>query len=109
MSEGKGRRWMEAPGGERGAHAARARGNTRARVASLALAVALASGCGTVCDEAAEHIEACGYHGSGPSSEASCAGAVRCASECAAEAPCGAFDGTDPEAFERYMRCLDAC
>ncbi|MGK4004127.1 hypothetical protein WMF31_15955 [Sorangium sp. So ce1036] len=109
MSEGKGRQWTEAPGGERETPAARPGGATRARAASIALAVALASGCGTVCDEAAEHIDECGYHGGGASSEASCAGASRCASACAAEAPCGAFDGTDPAAFDKYMRCLDAC
>ncbi|XYH92563.1 hypothetical protein ACMHYB_32385 [Sorangium sp. So ce1128] len=98
MSKGRGRWWTEAPGS-----------SGRARAASIALAIALAPGCGSVCDEAAEHTEECGYEGSGASEEASCEGDVRCASECAAEVPCGAFDGTDAAAFERYMSCLDAC
>ncbi|WP_437963261.1 hypothetical protein WMF04_26400 [Sorangium sp. So ce260] len=98
MSRGRGRWWTEAPGS-----------SGRARAASFALAVALASGCGGVCDEAEDHMEECGFQGTGLSSEASCEGAVRCASACAAEVPCGAFDGTDPAAFDRYRRCLDAC
>ncbi|WP_438002799.1 hypothetical protein WME89_28090 [Sorangium sp. So ce321] len=98
MSKGRSRWWTEAPGS-----------SGRARAAALALAVALAPGCGSVCDEAAEHTEECGYEGSDAAEEASCEGDVRCASECAAGAPCGAFDGTDAAAFERYMSCLDAC
>ncbi|WP_104982661.1 hypothetical protein [Sorangium cellulosum] len=76
---------------------------------ALALAMALGSGCGGVCDEAEDHMEECGYHGSGLTDEAACEGAARCASACAAEVPCGAFDGTDRAAFERYMKCLDTC
>ncbi|WP_437901529.1 hypothetical protein [Sorangium sp. So ce124] len=101
MSEGRRRWWTEAPGSARAARAASA--------ASIALAVALATGCGSVCDEATEHTEECGFHGSGISAEASCDGRVRCASACAAEAPCGAFDGTDATAFDRYQRCLEDC
>ncbi|WP_437573019.1 hypothetical protein [Sorangium sp. So ce887] len=98
MSKGRGRWWTEAPGS-----------SGRARAASFALAVALASGCGGTCDEAEDHMEECGFPGSDLSSEASCEGTVRCASACAAEVPCGAFDGTDAAAFERYRSCLDAC
>ncbi|WP_437629427.1 hypothetical protein [Sorangium sp. So ce854] len=106
MSNGRGRWWTEGPGSSARSRAASSR---RARAASLALAVGVASGCGGVCDEAAEHMEECGYQGGGTSSEASCEGDVQCASACAAEVPCGAFDGTDAAAFELYMRCLDAC
>ncbi|WP_437790085.1 hypothetical protein [Sorangium sp. So ce693] len=62
-----------------------------------------------MCDEATEHTEECGFHGSGISAEASCDGRARCAAACAAEAPCGAFDGTDAAAFDRYQRCLEDC
>ncbi|MGK3993197.1 hypothetical protein [Sorangium sp. So ce1024] len=106
MSKGKGRWWTEASGSLARSRAASC---GWARAASIALALAVASGCGGVCDEAAEHMEECGYQGGGASSEASCEGDVKCASACAAEVPCGAFDGTDPEAFELYMRCLNAC
>ncbi|WP_437738715.1 hypothetical protein [Sorangium sp. So ce1335] len=106
MRKGRGHWWTEAPGSS---GRARAASSGRARAASFALTVAVASGCGGVCDEAAEHMEECGYQGGGTSSEASCEGDVRCASECAAEVPCGAFDGTDAAAFELYMRCLQAC
>ncbi|WP_437787524.1 hypothetical protein [Sorangium sp. So ce1097] len=108
MSNGRGRWWTEAPGSSARSRAASS-GRARAASLALALAVAAASGCGGVCDEAAEHMEECGYQGGGTSSEASCEGDVRCASACAAEVPCGAFDGTDAAAFELYMRCLDAC
>jgi hypothetical protein len=98
MSEGRRRWWTEALGGARAA-----------RAASIALAVAVASGCGSVCDEATEHIEECGFHGGGASADASCDDRVQCASACAAEAPCGAFDGTDAAGSDRYKRCLAAC
>ncbi len=100
MSDGSGGYATGMPGGARGA---------RFSGIALALAVALVSGCGTVGDEAEERAAECGYHGSAASSEASCEGEVSCASECAAEAPCGVFDGSDAIALAQYMACLDAC
>jgi hypothetical protein len=84
-------------------------GVTRRAAALLALAAAMLSGCGGVCDDAVEHMEECGFEDNGRYGGASCDGTVECASECFLEAPCGAFDGTDVAAREKYVQCLDGC
>ena len=100
MNVNRGRRAAFAPAPQRSAWRA---------AALVALAGALITGCGNVCDDAADHEKECGYDDNDRYGGASCDGSIECTSQCFTKAPCGAFDGTDTHARDVYRECLKGC
>jgi hypothetical protein len=81
----------------------------RRAAALVALAGALCISCSNVCDEAADHVEECGFTDGDRYGGASCDGNLECSSECYIKAPCGAFDGTDAAARDAWLECINGC
>ncbi|WP_437730112.1 hypothetical protein [Sorangium sp. So ce1335] len=80
-------------------------------IAPLVLAISLSAvGCRNACDDAVDHLEACGAD-PGVFAAGTCDARGECESECILASSCDVFrgQGADPLPIFRYMVCNQEC